>query len=98
MGLQHGRSPALRAPGFGETDLAGGSISPIDSKPQTERQASKWRQTYKVHRAADVFPTMSDEELTKLVNAITGKPPVQASLSVGNLGDIPKSVDRRVWP
>ena len=75
-----------------------GLISPIDSKPQTERQASKWRQTYKVHPAADVFSMMSDEELTKLLKPITGKPPVQAALSVGNLGDIPKSLDRRVRP
>jgi hypothetical protein len=27
---------------------------------------SKWRETYKVHPAADVFPMMSDEELQKL--------------------------------
>jgi hypothetical protein len=27
---------------------------------------SKWREKYKVHPAADVFPMMSDEELQKL--------------------------------
>jgi hypothetical protein len=27
---------------------------------------SKWRDTYKVHPAADVFPMMSDEKLAQL--------------------------------
>jgi ParB-like chromosome segregation protein Spo0J len=27
---------------------------------------SKWRETYKIHPAADVFPMMSDDQLTKL--------------------------------
>jgi ParB-like chromosome segregation protein Spo0J len=31
---------------------------------------SKWRHRYKVHPAADLFPMMSDEELTKLAEDI----------------------------
>jgi hypothetical protein len=49
------------------TDHAGELISSLDKTPTAHPQAtSKWRSTYKVHPAADVFPMMSDEELAEL--------------------------------
>jgi hypothetical protein len=47
----------------GERD--GSSDSNLTNKTQAPR-TSKWRETYKVHPAADVFPPMSDDELAEL--------------------------------
>jgi ParB-like chromosome segregation protein Spo0J len=39
---------------------------PPKAKKSVETTPSKWRDKYKVHPAADVFPMMSDEKLAKL--------------------------------
>ena len=50
-----------------ECDLLGGTICSSNSQPEAKTQAnSKWRQQYRVHPAADVFPMMSDKELAVL--------------------------------
>jgi hypothetical protein len=62
------RNPALASPGLGEMDLADGSISPTSNIAKLTAQPDRptWRDTYKVHPAADVFPMMSDQELEAL--------------------------------
>ena len=50
------------APGSGSS---GSKLNPpVNTKPQTKQVS--WRETYKVHPAADIFPMMSDDELQKL--------------------------------
>ena len=45
---------------------------------------SKWRETYKVHPAADVFPMMSDDELAKLGEDIMANGLKQRIVLYGN--------------
>jgi ParB-like nuclease domain len=50
-----------------QDDLLGGTINSPDKPSRNRTQAaSRWRERYRVHPAADVFPMMSDEELQAL--------------------------------
>ena len=70
-------APQRRSPGILGAEASGSlrreAASARNTKSHGEEQAlvadrgmSKWRDRYKVHPAADVFPMMSDEELAKL--------------------------------
>jgi hypothetical protein len=54
-------APALAGSEPLKTDRLGGTLY---------SKNSKWREKYKVHPAADVFPMMSDEELAELAEDI----------------------------
>ena len=59
---------------------------------------STWRNTYKVHPAADVFPMMSDEELDQARRGHQGEwAKCPSLLLLGRIGDICRSPcsDRR---
>lgn len=49
-------------------------------------KSSKWRQRFKVHPAADVFPMMSDEELAELGKNIKARG-LQQQIDVRRIGD-----------
>jgi hypothetical protein len=67
------RSPNAEKPatatvnGLQEVDLAGQLDNSLANNSSPKTQAtSKWRTTYKVHPAADIWPMMSDAELAVL--------------------------------
>jgi ParB-like nuclease domain len=59
--------PPVDAGDRGSGNSQADKLSPRDCLQQNEKQVtSTWRDTYKVHPAADVFPMMSEEDLDKL--------------------------------
>jgi hypothetical protein len=60
-------APAVAESGHLDDCHAGERDSHLNSNPLPQVQvASRWRETYKVHPAADVFPMMSDQEIDAL--------------------------------
>lgn len=66
MSAQHEKSPtpigSAGAPEEIVKERDNSSIKPASDK----KQASKWREKYRVHPAADILPMISDEEIAKL--------------------------------
>ena len=67
-------APALAGNGPLEVDHAGERDDLLNTKSESKAQTtSKWRQTMRVHPAADVFPMLSDDELDALGADILAK-------------------------
>jgi hypothetical protein len=85
-----------RNPADGRGRVSGKSqaqkLTPRDTANRSEKQAS-WRDTYKVHPAADAFPMLSDDELAKLGEDIKANGLKQPIVLFGKPKDEPTVLD-----